>query len=178
MFAHYASAMAVLASVRGGGSYATVATTAMGTSAERRFYNACRYKGYRVRPATSYENRIKHFDFEVGRDWVEVKAMKSPRRGMSPDPNMIYVELRNVCGGDGWLYGEADYIAFEQPNGFLMVRRRELVRLVERMLPRCNRSRVSGVYHTLYSRANRDDLVMVLHKDDLARLESRCLLRA
>lgn len=162
--------------VRGGGRYATAATTSMGTAAERRFFDICRRRGYTIRPATSYENRVKHFDFEVQINKVEVKAMKAPRRGMAPDPNMIYIELRNVSGGDGWLYGNADYLAFEQPCGFLMVRRTELVRLAERMRSRCRVSRVSGVYRTLYSRANRDDLVMVVHKNDLAGFESKWLL--
>jgi hypothetical protein len=149
----------------------------MGTAAEQRFANICREKGYAIRPATSYENRVRHFDFRVCGDKVEVKAMKSPRRGMAPDPDMIYVELRNVSGGDGWLYGDADLIAFGQRDGFLMVNRRELVRLVEWMRPRCRRSAVSGVYHTLYSRVNRDDLVMVLHIDDIAALKSNWTLR-
>lgn len=162
--------------VRGGGQFATAVTTSMGTNAERRFFDICRGRGYKIRLATSYENCVKHFDFEVQSYKVEVKAMKAPRRGMSPDPNMIYVELKNVSGGDGWLYGDADFLAFEQPHGFLMVRRHELVQLAERMRPKCRVSRVSGVYHTLYSRANRDDLVMVLHKKDLADFESKWLL--
>lgn len=167
----------ILTPVRGGGRYATAATTAMGTNAERRFFDICRGRGMKIRSATSYENRVKHYDFEVESYKIEVKAMKAPRRGMAPDPNMIYVELRNVNGGDGWLYGDADYLAFEQPDGFLMVRRTELVRLVQRMRSRCRVSRVSGVYHTLYSRANRDDLVMVMHLNDIAGLESKWLLR-
>lgn len=165
-----------LAPVRGGGRYATAATTSIGTKAEQRFFDICRGRGYKIRPATSYENRVKHFDFEVQSYKVEVKAMKAPRRGMAPDPNMIYVELKNVSGSSGWLYGDADFLAFEQPGGFLMVRRRELVQLAERMRPKCRVSRVSGMYNTLYSRANRDDLVMVMHKNDLADFESKWLL--
>lgn len=148
----------------------------MGTAAEQRFFDICGRRSYTIRPASSYENRVKHFDFEVQGFKVEVKAMKAPRRGQAPDPNMIYVELRNVSGGTGWLYGEADIIAFEQPRGFLMVHRRELVRFVEQMRLRCRMSHVSGVYHTMYSRANRDDLVMVLHKNDLMGFESKWLL--
>jgi hypothetical protein len=166
----------MIAPVRGGGAYATAHTAAMGTAAEQRFYDICRSRGYKIRAATSYENRVKHFDFHVQGRPVEVKAMKAPRRGMAPVSDMIYVELKNVSGGVGWVYGDADFIAFEQHEGFLVVDRRELVRLVQSMQPKCKQSRVSGVFHTLYSRANRDDLVMVLHKDDLARLDTKWLL--
>ena len=165
------------ATVYGGGRFATARTTAMGVAAERYFYDICRGRRYAVRPATSYENRVEHFDFEVQGMRIEVKAMKAPRRGMRPDPNIIYVELRNVDGGRGWLYGSADYIAFEQRGGFLMVQRRELVRLAEHMAVRCRKARVSGVYHTLYSRANRADLVLVLHIDDVLRMRNTWFLR-
>lgn len=150
----------------------------MGTAAEQRFFDICRSRDYTIRPATSYENRVNHFDFEVQGYAVEVKSMKAPRRGMAPDPNMIYVELKNVSGGSGWVYGNADFIAFEQYNGFLMVDRNKLVQLVQSMQSMCRKSNVSGVYHTLYSRANRDDLVIVLHVKDLAKLDTKWLLRA
>lgn len=150
----------------------------MGTAAEQRFFDICRSRGYTIRSATSYENRVKHFDFKVQGYAVEVKSMKAPRRGMAPDPNMIYVELKNVCGGSGWVYGDADYIAFEQRKGFLMVDRSKLVGLVQSMQSKCRKSNVSGVYNTLYSRANRDDLVMVLHINDLTGLDTKWLIRA
>lgn len=169
--------MLTLASVRGGGRYATAHTTSMGTAAEQRFFDICRARGYTIRPANNFENRVNHFDFEVQGFKVEVKAMKAPRRGMAPDPDMIYVELKNVCGGSGWVYGNADFVAFEQRGGYLMVRRDELVQLVQSMQSKFRHSHVSGVYHTLYSRANRDDLVMVLHANDLARMKSKWLLK-
>jgi hypothetical protein len=159
--------------VRGGGAYATAHTTAMGTNAERRFYDGCMNKGWNIRQSSSYENRVRHYDFEVNGDYIEVKAMKAPRRGMAPDPSIIYLELKNIEGGEGWLYGDADFIAFEQPSGFLVVCRTELVSLAERMMSRCRRVHVSGEYNTLYSRANRSDLVMVLHIDDIHRLRNK-----
>jgi hypothetical protein len=167
----------MITTVRGGGRFATAHTMAMGTAAEQRFYEGCREKGHAVYAASAYENRVYHFDFHVNDIRVEVKAMKSARRGLAPDPNIIYVELRNVTGGSGWLYGRADAIAFEQPCGFVVVDRVELVRVVERILPRCRRASVSGVYHTLYSRANRDDLVLVLHLDDLDGMKSKWFMR-
>jgi len=48
---------------------------------------------------------------------------------------------------------------------------------VEWLAPRCRRAYVSGVYHTLYSRVNRDDLVIVLHRDDLDGMKSKWFMR-
>jgi hypothetical protein len=148
----------------------------MGTAAEQRFFDICKKRKYVIRPATQKENIVSHFDFIVQGKRVEVKSMKAPRRGQAPDPNIIYLELRNVEGGDGWLYGRADFIAFEQERGFLIVSRKELVQLVDRMQSRCRSARTSGLFYTMYSRANRRDLVMILPLSALAKLDSRYLM--
>ena len=44
------------------------------------------------------------------------------------------VELQNVHGQNGWLYGRADCIAFHHPTSFTVVWRFLLVELVERLM--------------------------------------------
>ncbi len=158
--------------VVGGGKYATVRTTMHGTLAEQRFVDICCGRGLRVVKASKRENRIDHLDFHVhllnGR-WVtvDVKAIKSRRRGQPPDPSVIYVELRGVTGEAGWIYGKADYIAFEQVNGFFMVPRQRLLERTEELLPSCERSVVSGVAMTIYGRRERKDEIMVLNAEHI-----------
>ena len=58
---------------------------------------------------------------------VDVKSWKQ-------EPNDVWIEFVSY-GRLGWLYGEANYIAFETPDekGFIIVDREELVKLVERV---------------------------------------------
>ena len=162
----------------GGGRYATAATRAMGRMAEVRFMRICgeRY-GYRYRVANRKENVVDHFDFVIqGGSKVDVKAMKSARRGGPVDPNIVYVELKNVSGGNGWLYGKADYIAFEQPTGFLFIDRRELASFVNMRRPYMRRAEYSGVYNTLYSRKGRNDEVAIFHMHDIMSIHNKFFL--
>jgi hypothetical protein len=105
---------------------------------------------------------------------VEVKGMKCPTRGASVDPTLIYVELQNVNGGSGWIFGKADVIAFEQPEEkFLCVDREELCKkalILSQSAPFGTRSGQKG---TLWSRNNRDDLILSLDRDkDILSLQS------
>lgn len=156
----------------GGGEYATQATSLMGTQAEQSFIKFCSYKNLKMRKATKYENMVLHYDFVVQKQnkchRIEVKAIKSRRRGLPPDPRVIFVELKDIHGNLGWLYGKADYIAFQQVDGFLIVPRLDLLKLTEALKPNMRVSLQSGVHHTLYSRPQRHDLLMVLDVDDVS----------
>ncbi len=158
---------------RGGSRYADDISNTMGIDAETAFQEICAQRGMKFRLATKTENCRRHFDIVLLENGtgskVDIKAMKSPKRGAPPDPNIIYLELRNVDGNDGWLFGQADYIAFQQaPKSFWMVPRSELVKVVETMLQLrcCKNATVSGIPRSLYSRKNRQDLLMILSRDD------------
>lgn len=159
--------------VYGGAQFADTQSNEMGASAENAFLHICKKNGILTRPATKTENCVHHFDIVLLRDGVgykvDIKSMKSPKRGMPPDPNLIYLELRNVNGDDGWLYGCANYIAFQQDQHcFWMVPRNELVLMVDKMLENkcCKTVSVSGIPRSLYSRKNRQDLLMILSRQD------------
>ena len=63
--------------------------------------------------------------------------------------------------GSGWLYGDSDYIAFEQKKTFLLVPTKYLKNKVELNLDKYKLAKESGIIDTLYSRHNRDDLILV-----------------
>ena len=97
----------------------------------------------------------------------DVKAMKKWRRD-DPDPTdrIHYVELRNVHGELGWLYGEADYIAFETRRYWLVVDRKFLMAYVEGATQKNLRSQRPEVYK-LYQREGRKDLMTLVPTVDL-----------
>ena len=161
--------------VYGGGVYATAATTSMGRGAEVRFMRLCDRYRYEFKKATRRENMVDHFDFHLKVEddafcTVEVKAMKSRRRSEPVDPSIIYLETRRVGGGVGWLYGKADYIAFEQPNGFLFVERLALASFVQRRRPSMLLANRSGIANTLYSLPGRGDEVAIFNLSDIVGL--------
>lgn len=164
--------MPFIETVRGGGYYATPHTSYRGTKAEQRFADMCVDRGLHFRVATKKENIFNHFDFLVTlkdgrRQAVDVKAIKSRRRGGLPDPSVVFVEMRGVTGRPGWIYGKADYIAFEQPTGFFMVPRKGLLQRAEELLPMCARSMISGVAMTIYGRNGRRDEMLVLNAEHI-----------
>lgn len=174
--------------MKGGGEFATELTHQMGLRAETLFQNICESKGLNCRPATRYENTVRHFDFVV-RPWpflslpqnsarVEVKAIKCPRRGAHPDPTLIYVELKGVAGHKGWVFGDADILAFEQPNhSFLLVRRNELERKATELADGAPFASHSGVKGTLWNRPGRQDVVLCLDRDTHVKVLDHVVLK-
>ncbi len=65
-----------------------------------------------------------HWDVLIKYD---VKALKRAQRSDSEvNENIHYVELVNVNGAQGWLYGKADYFAFEMESYWCLVAKRKL----------------------------------------------------
>lgn len=93
---------------------------------------------FRMTEASTSDNRKAHWDVLIERKCdslgdptrkrmrVDVKDCKSASRADGTPFNGIWIELHNDFGG-GWLFGDADIIAFKQPSGeFLLVDRESL----------------------------------------------------
>jgi len=59
---------------------------------------------------------------------VDVKGAKK-----YTDDQLFLVELRDVNGDPGWLFGKADLVAFQYKNAFIVVKRDELEELVKKV---------------------------------------------
>lgn len=58
----------------------------------------------------------------------DIKSMKkSNRKDATPDDQIHWIELQNVRGNPGWIYGKADFIAFELMNSWLIISRKKLI---------------------------------------------------
>lgn len=125
----------------------------IGTESARNFVNLCRSYGVEPKAAPDAADMHDHWDYLVADCKVEVKGRKRLRRGdTSVNDDVIYVEFSNVRGDTGWLYGKADFIAFERPDGFLWVRRSALVTLAETLVSKQWANRP-----TLYKSYRRND---------------------
>lgn len=142
----------------------------MGNQAELSFYNLMVAKGNSCEKAPAELDMHGHVDFIInGQHKVEVKGLKRAKRSDSSTKNdWIYVEFKNVRGDAGWLYGKADYIAFEQPDGFIVVPR---IKLLEYAETHCKLEWVNrpAPYKSYRRRDRPDEHVSVIILSDMIR---------
>lgn len=164
--------------IKGGGEYIDAISRNMGQSAEDEFFHLNKMQHKFIRSATRYENIKKHFDFILYEQLlskyikVEVKSMKARHRGEAPDPSIIYIEIFNIDGYPGWVYGESDYIAFQRPDGFLLVQTKSLINIVNYYYHHLPYVTKSGIEYTLYGRNNRKDLVLILPFKEIENIKN------
>jgi hypothetical protein len=107
-----------------------------GSEAEKKFLSLMAELDIGISPSSHLDNMRKHYDFITENNVkIEVKARKRiSRQDAVYNDDLIYIEFTNIQGRNGWLYGEADYIAFERKAGFLFIDRKELVTLAETLI--------------------------------------------
>jgi hypothetical protein len=145
---------------------------ALGESAENSFTSAAQKNGMSV-TVGSQQDEFNHIDFHVSKDnlnfSVEVKSRKKIKRGdTSVNDELIWIEFKNVRGKRGWLYGGADALAFEREHDFVIVDRKLLARLCERLcdLTQLN-TNVKMPLYTAYQRHGRQDILSLIKMSDI-----------
>ena len=155
----------------------------IGLKTESLFEEVAKKENFIVRKSSLSEDRHKHIDFFLEQDHfkysVDVKARKKTTRGdVKVNDEWTWIEFKNVLGRKGWLYGEADYIAFERANDFLMVNRENLVKFCEDKVDlETMVSRAYQAEYKVYQRQGRKDLITRVRMDDLANLEGNIILQ-
>lgn len=84
-----------------------------------------RSKGLTLRPASKRQDMVEHIDFFLGANGQEISVdLKGWKEGQAA--GLFLIEIRNVQGNIGWLYGKADYVLFQEGDSFLVVDRQKL----------------------------------------------------
>lgn len=156
-----------------------------GQSAEELFLSMAQSRNYIVKKATRNQNIYDHIDFyltgrnkETKKDHtitVDIKARKkTSRKDSKYNDSWVWVEIKNVQGRDGWLYGKCDFIAFEQPNYFLLVPRKTLIEVVlsNVRFDLDYVQRASQAKYRIYQRAGRRDQITQIKVEDLLKLKN------
>jgi len=101
-----------------------------------------------IRKANSYEDRIQHWDqlvvlqemkshlvdFNGKETTVEIKARKGNRRWSKELQDEIHlIEIAGVTGYTGWAFADADCLAFETENSFLICKKDDMIKLVNKL---------------------------------------------
>jgi hypothetical protein len=140
--------------------------------AENTFKKIALSKGFLVKDA-SKRQQLSHIDFFVEDKnkkiyTFDVKARKKISRSDSlTADDLIWVEFKNVAGADGWLYGAADYIAFERESDFLIINRKNLVTLCERIVQNKKVSSSKEALYAKYTRDGRKDEISLIKMEDI-----------
>jgi len=145
-----------------------------GHSAEELFCLMAESKGYVTNKSSREDNMHKHIDYTLeGKDKtvsVDIKARKrTSRRDKKFNDEWIWLELKNVQGRKGWLYGEADFIVFETEKTFILAPRKSLITLVNSKV-RFDLSFVERAFqakYRIYQRAKRRDQITQVKMEDV-----------
>jgi hypothetical protein len=147
----------------------------MGQSAESLFEDLARQKNLNPIKATK-KQQISHIDFILTaknnlKYFVDVKARKKSCRSDSKvDDELVWVEFKNVSGNKGWLYGAADYIAFEREDDFIIVSRLNLITLCDRLINKNLKTNTSKeALYKVYSRIGRNDEISMIKMQDILK---------
>lgn len=124
-----------------------------------------------------------HIDFYWSRDGSEkigfdVKGVKKSRRSDDmKDDSIHWVELLNVQGKEGWLYGKAKYIAFLTNTSILYVPRLELINLINTKIKNTSvKTSMPNECYVPYQRRDRMDLIVKVLTSDLRKIAKQELV--
>jgi len=153
-----------------------------GQNAEKSFKDILALDGYPVREAT-FKEQMTHVDFIVNQNNTniryEVKARKKiSRQDDNCQDELVWIEIQNVRGDLGWLFGAADYIVFERDKDFLVVEREKLADFVK---TNCNlRKQVyrgADALYSRYQRKGRKDCLTLIKNSDVESLAKRIIVK-
>jgi hypothetical protein len=142
---------------------------------ERKFAGALNMFN-KVSFASRDEDIFDHWDVKIDIK-IDVKAMKKINREDSePNENIHYVEIKNVHGDKGWLYGEADYFAFEMKDYYVMVSK---IKLQAMIADKCKEKIKCArpTLYQLYSREGRNDMMTLVKTVDLIFISDKMIAK-
>ncbi len=155
-----------------------------GDRAESEFQSFVKKKGFKFNLPTTNQNRNGHWDIEIVSDTkktfkgmslplkIDVKCIKRDNRRGSYNDTKHWLEFKNVFGGRGWLYGQADAILFETKSSWVLVDRTKLLNWAVNNVSKEIVKSSHQAFMKIYTRENwgkKDKTTQVL-TDDLRKL--------
>lgn len=127
-----------------------------------------------VTEANREEDMFEHWDIKLETK-IDVKALRKTKRGdKTTDENIHWVELKNVNGNLGWLYGQAHCFAFELIDYWVIV---DKIKLQEFIKDKCKdkiKTETPALYK-LYTRRGRSDVITLVKTIDLLYIASKII---
>lgn len=120
--------------------------------------------GSSARKSNKDQDIFDHYDFFVKFDVKKIRSVDE-----FGESDYHWVELQNVNGNTGWLYGKADYFAFETKNYWILVEADRLREFIKRVVTNSEITFTKEAYR-VYRRQGRLDRVVMLPTLDLCYL--------
>jgi len=128
---------------------------------------------YLATTSTRNQDINGHYDLIVSAK-IDVKSIKNTDRITPMNQNFHWIELQNVQGKKGSLYGDADYFAFETDFFFILVYK---LKLQEWIADKCKAKEFSkspDVYK-LFTRPGKKDIITIIPTIDLCYLADKII---
>jgi len=144
-----------------------------GTEAELLFYNImlAKYPDAVFVFPTDDQNKFEHWDIEVNGIKYDVKDEKVLGKLNAISQEYVLLEIKNIHGYDGWLFGKADSIAFKYYDSFLISPRLKLIEYNKLNTKKILVKNIDDAIHKLYRRVKNDrlDLITIAPVDDILK---------
>ena len=147
----------------------------LGKEKEREFSQLLLSKfGGEMIKSSKNDDMYNHIDliwrYRGGEYSFDVKSAKKANRSDNiPNYDINWIELQNVRGNLGWLYGKADYIAFETLYNWLILRRTDIINLINSKVINKTISK-NKEFYTYYQRDGRQDIIVKVPTVDLEKI--------
>ena len=120
------------------------------------------------------QNVIGHWDLKLGKFKIDVKALKKiNRKDDNKNENIHWIEIKGITGELGWLYGQADFFAFETIDYWIVVEKNRLQNFIKDKTIK-EFVEVPTLYK-LYNRKDRQDVLTLVKTIDLCYLSKKII---
>ena len=137
----------------------------------------CSTLGGECSKSTKKEDVYDHIDFwwnspKKGIIGIDVKGIKKNNRSdVDVDDTINWLELLNVRGYPGWVYGKSTYIAFRTKKNILFVKTKKLQKFVKEKIGNKQVVKVNPKeFYIPYQRVGRQDMIIKVPTSDLESL--------
>ena len=105
---------------------------------------------------------------------IDFKGLKRKDRSGAKDENIHWIELKNVRGSLGWLYGDADLFVFEVNDYYIMIWKEALQDLIQKKVVKEEDEKGNPIFkkefYKLWNRKGRMDLITMVPTIDLCAI--------
>jgi|ERR1035437_1605524 hypothetical protein len=110
----------------------------------------------------------EHWDFSSNGVKYDVKGLKKVKRDDAETNEFYhYIEIKNVNGDLGWLYGEAEFFLFETNKYWLVVDKKTLQDFIKNNITKTYVGNPDEALYCLYKRSGREDVITLITTIDL-----------
>lgn len=120
--------------------------------------------------STEEQDINEHWDVSTDIKF-DIKGLKKTKRSdENPNENIHWLEIKNVNGDSGWVYGKADYFVFETIDYWIIVDKSDLQEFIKKKIQK--EWVTTATLYKLYRRKDRKDVITLVKTIDLMYLAS------